>query len=133
MMLRYLPVSLPLMVIFVLLFWTVDLLWLKASALAILVFLQGQIYVFTRAEARSDANTHVYSCNWRPAEGILILMFALSCFVGMFMLFVSMFLTHFVAEADLARTREIAKALLFTSSGILLIYELSLPATKLEA
>ena len=131
-MLCYFPVSAPLMVIFGLLPWVTDLLWLRISTLAVYLFLQYKIYAFARAEAKSDADTHVYSSNWRPVEGVLVFIFIMACFVAMFMLFVSMFLSHFISEADLAKTQAMAQGLLFGSSGVLLIYELSLPAAKLE-
>ena len=131
-MLRYFPVSAPLMVIFGLLPWVTELLWLTFSAGAANVFLWYQISALTRAEAKSDADSHVYPPNWRPLEGELIFIFVMACFVGMFMLFAATFISALVPQVDVEQTGATAKGVLFTSSGVLLTYELSLPATKLE-
>ena len=56
----------------------------------------------------------------------------MACSVGTFILFASVILTSPAQQMNLERTEAVAKGLLFTSSGILLIYELSLPATKSE-
>ena len=131
-MLRYFPVSAPLIVIFGLLPWVTDLSWLSFSGMVANIFLWYKINALTRAEARSDADTHVHPPNWRPLEGVLIFIFIMACFVGTFMLFASVILTSLMPQMSLEQTKAVAMGLLFTSSSVLLIYELSLPATKSE-
>lgn len=131
-MLRYFPVTAPLMVIFGLLPWMTDLFWLRYSLLFAYLFLQYKLVEISREEAESDADANVYPPNWRPAEGVLIFVFVMSCFVGIFTLFASFILTALMPQMNLEQTQAVAKGLLLTSSGILLIYELSLPATKIE-
>ncbi len=131
-MLRYFPVTAPLMVVFGLLPWMTDLFWLRYSLFFAYLFLQYKLVEISREEAKSDADTHVYPPNWRLVEGVLIFIFVMACFVGIFALFASILLSAFVPQADIGQTEAIAKGILLTSSGVLLVYELSLPATKLD-